>query len=70
MRKRMDGETEIMLAVGFHRSLPISDPDSLLDVELADPEPQENDLLVEIEAISVNPADAKAENSNRSGSAA
>ena len=55
----MDGETEIMLAVGFHRSLPVSDPDSLLDVELADPKLQENDLLVEIEAISVNPADAK-----------
>lgn len=48
-----------MKAVGFLKSLPIEDEESLLDVELPDPQPQENDILVEIEAISVNPADAK-----------
>lgn len=48
-----------MKAVGFYRSLQISEPESLLDLELPDPVPLENDLLVEIEAISVNPADAK-----------
>lgn len=48
-----------MKAVGFYNSLPISKPESLLDLELPDPVPQANDLLVEIEAISANPADAK-----------
>ncbi len=48
-----------MKAVAFTRSLPISEPDSLVDIELPDPELRARDLLVEIEAISVNPADAK-----------
>lgn len=48
-----------MKAVGFLKSLPIGDAESLFDVELPDPSPLENDLLVEIEAISINPADAK-----------
>ncbi|WP_108859539.1 zinc-binding alcohol dehydrogenase family protein [Ruegeria sp. Alg231-54] len=48
-----------MKAVGFLKSLPIEAADSLLDVNLPEPITQPNDLLVEIEAISVNPADAK-----------
>ena len=48
-----------MKAVGFRKSLPIDAEDSLLDVELPAPVPGPADLLVEIEAISVNPADAK-----------
>ena len=48
-----------MKAVGFLNSLPISHADSLMDVELPDPVPLPNDLLVRIEAISINPADAK-----------
>lgn len=48
-----------MKAVGFLNSLPISDANSLMDVELPDPIPLQNDLLVRIEAISINPADAK-----------
>lgn len=48
-----------MKAVGFLKSLPIEAQDSLLDVDLPEPEMLPNDLLVEIEAISVNPADAK-----------
>lgn len=48
-----------MKAVGFFNSLPIDHPESLLDVDLPDPDVGENDLLVEIEAISINPADAK-----------
>jgi zinc-binding alcohol dehydrogenase family protein len=48
-----------MKAVGFLNSLPITHADSLSDVELPDPTPLTNDLLVRIEAISVNPADAK-----------
>lgn len=48
-----------MKAVGFLNSLPIDDADSLFDVELPAPELLSADLLVSVEAISVNPADAK-----------
>ena len=48
-----------MRAVGFLKSLPITEADSLIDVELPDPAPLADDLLVKIEAISINPADAK-----------
>ncbi len=48
-----------MKAVGFLKSLPIDAPDSLMDVDLPEPVLRPNDLLVEVEAISVNPADAK-----------
>jgi zinc-binding alcohol dehydrogenase family protein len=48
-----------MKAVGYYRSLPISDAESLIDVELAKLSPSGRDLLVKIEAISVNPVDTK-----------
>lgn len=48
-----------MKAVGYHKSLPISDPDSLFDCELPDPKPEGCDLLVQVKAVSVNPVDAK-----------
>jgi NADPH2:quinone reductase len=48
-----------MKAVGFHRSLPIDQPDSLVDVEIARPTPAGRDLLVKIEAVSGNPVDTK-----------
>lgn len=48
-----------MKAVALHRYLPIDDPQSLLDVELPQPAPGEHDLLVRIEAVSVNPVDTK-----------
>ena len=48
-----------MKAVGYRRSLPIGEPDSLLDVELEKPVPEARDLLVRIEAVSVNPVDTK-----------
>jgi zinc-binding alcohol dehydrogenase family protein len=48
-----------MKAVGLLRSLPIADPESLLDVEAPDPEPGPHDLLVRVEAASINPVDAK-----------
>lgn len=51
--------TETMRAVGYRKSLPISDPDSLVDAELPVPEPGPHDLLVRVEAVSVNPADTK-----------
>jgi len=48
-----------MKAVGFTRYLPIDDAQALLDVELATPEPTAHDLLVRVEAVSVNPVDTK-----------
>ena len=48
-----------MKAVGLTRYLPIDDPQSLQDVELAKPEPTGHDVLVRVEAVSVNPVDTK-----------
>lgn len=49
-----------MNAVGFHRYLPIDDPSALLDLTVPPPgPPQGSDLLVRVQAISVNPVDAK-----------
>jgi len=49
----------IMKAIGLTRYLPISNPESLIDVELDKPAPAGRDLLVKIEAIAVNPVDTK-----------
>jgi zinc-binding alcohol dehydrogenase family protein len=48
-----------MKAVALTRYLPISNSESLVDVELPKPKPLDNDLLVRIEAVSVNPVDTK-----------
>jgi zinc-binding alcohol dehydrogenase family protein len=48
-----------MRAVGYQSSLPIDDPQSLVDVELPQPHPAGRDLLVEVKAVSVNPVDTK-----------
>jgi NADPH:quinone reductase len=48
-----------MKAVALTRYLPIDDPQSLLDVELPTPVPSAHDLLVRVEAVSVNPVDTK-----------
>lgn len=49
-----------MKAVALTRYLPIDDPQSLIDVELPEPAaPAGHDLLVRVEAVSVNPVDAK-----------
>lgn len=48
-----------MPAVAYRRSLPIDDPESLVDVELPVPEPGPRDLLVRVEAVAVNPIDCK-----------
>ena len=54
-----------MKAIGFNQPLPISNERSLVDIELPDPEPGPNDLLVAVEAIAVNPADTKVRASAR-----
>ncbi len=48
-----------MIAVGYTRSLPISDPQSLADVTVADPVPGAHDVLVRVRAVAVNPVDTK-----------
>ena len=48
-----------MKAVALTRYLPIDDPQSLIDVELPKPAPGAHDLLVRVEAVSVNPVDTK-----------
>jgi zinc-binding alcohol dehydrogenase family protein len=48
-----------MKAIGYSRPLPIDDPASLVDLELPTPEIRPRDLLVRVEAISVNPADVR-----------
>jgi len=48
-----------MKAVALTRYLPIDDPQSLIDVELPQPIPGQHDLLVRVEAVSVNPVDTK-----------
>jgi NADPH2:quinone reductase len=48
-----------MKAVGYRKSLPVSDDQSLIDVELPAPTPGPRDLRVKVEAVSVNPVDTK-----------
>ncbi len=48
-----------MKAVAFTRPLPVSDPASLVDIELPKPAPAGRDLLVKVEAVAVNPTDTK-----------
>lgn len=48
-----------MKAVGYRQSLPITDPNSLMDIELPQPVASGHDLLVKVRAIAVNPVDFK-----------
>ncbi|QDH14481.1 zinc-binding alcohol dehydrogenase family protein [Formicincola oecophyllae] len=48
-----------MHAIGFTKPGPLSAPDALVDFEVGVPTPGPRDILVRIEAISVNPADVK-----------
>ncbi|MCJ8179530.1 zinc-binding alcohol dehydrogenase family protein [Pseudomonas viridiflava] len=48
-----------MKAVAYYQSLPVSNPDSLQNIELPEPVAGAHDLLVEVKAISVNPVDTK-----------
>jgi NADPH:quinone reductase len=56
-----------MKAVGYFECLPIEHERSLIDLEIARPEPGPRDLLVRIEAVSVNPVDTKVRISRRAG---
>ena len=48
-----------MRAVGLYQHLPIDKPESLIDLDLPEPEPTGRDLLIRVEAVSVNPVDTK-----------
>lgn len=48
-----------MKAIGYLQSLPIDQQDALMDIELPTPEAGGRDLLVKVQAISVNPVDTK-----------
>lgn len=48
-----------MKAVGYKKSLPIEDPEALIDFEAAKPEPRGHDIRVAVKAISANPVDYK-----------
>lgn len=48
-----------MRAIGYQQSRSADDPLALVDIELPDPTPGAWDLLVRVEAIAVNPVDAK-----------
>ena len=48
-----------MKAIGYTKSLPVNDPQSLTDIELTQPVATGCDLLVRVKAIAVNPVDYK-----------
>lgn len=48
-----------MKAVGYTKSLPIDNTESLMDIELPQPLATGKDLLIKVKAIAVNPADYK-----------
>lgn len=48
-----------MKAVAFKQPLPIEHPESLVDITLPEPVPTGRDILVEVQAVSVNPVDTK-----------
>lgn len=48
-----------MKAVAYAQSLPVSDPQSLIDCELPKPSVGSHDILVQVKAVSINPVDCK-----------
>ena len=48
-----------MKAIGYRQPHPIDHPEALLDTELPTPRPEPRDLLVRVQAVSVNPVDTK-----------
>ncbi|NWK55431.1 zinc-binding alcohol dehydrogenase family protein [Verrucomicrobiaceae bacterium N1E253] len=48
-----------MKAVGYTQSLAVDQADALIDMDLPKPEAKGRDLLVKVEAVSVNPVDTK-----------
>lgn len=59
--------TRTTTAIGYTDNLPITDPASLVEREIELPEPGPHDLVVAVEAVSVNPIDTKARRAQPSG---
>jgi len=58
-RPIVDPERCAMKAIGYETCLPITDEHALIDLELPKPVPGPHDLLVSVQAVSVNPVDVK-----------
>jgi zinc-binding alcohol dehydrogenase family protein len=58
-----------MKAIAFTRPLPIEAQDSLVELDLPQPEIGPRDLLVSVKAVSVNPVDTKVRGARHQGSA-
>jgi len=58
-----------MKAIAFTTPLPIESTDSLVELDLPQPEPGPRDLLVNVKAVSVNPVDTKIRGARHQGSA-
>jgi NADPH:quinone reductase-like Zn-dependent oxidoreductase len=61
----LEMKNQTMKAVGVYKALPPEDPESLVNLDVPLPVPGPLDLLVKVEAISVNPADCRARNRKR-----
>src|ERR1700749_3889505 len=59
-----------MKSIAFTRPLPIEAPDSLVELDLPQPQCGPRDLLVNVRAVSVNPVDTKVRGARHQGSAA
>lgn len=55
-----------MKAIGYHKNLPIDDVNSLQDITLDKPTASGRDVVVKVEAISVNPVDYKIRQNRKS----
>lgn len=55
-----------MRAIGFKKHLKVDDPESLIDFEMRKPTAKGHDLLVKVNAVSVNPVDVGVRKSGRS----
>ncbi len=56
-----------MRAVAYRNARPITANDALVDIEIEQPTPGPHDLLVKVEAVSVNPVDTKVRRRNDPG---
>lgn len=52
----------VMKAIGYYKSLPITEAQSLLDIDVPTPKVSGKDILVAVKAIAVNPIDIKIRN--------
>jgi NADPH:quinone reductase len=52
-------QKETMKAIGYLKSLPITHPESLHAVEIPKPKASPHDLIIQVQAVSVNPVDTK-----------